>query len=54
MNITQSSAIVLGGIGGIGKEISLQLIDRGLKVHHFSLFNIYLLCKPIYFTRDLP
>ncbi|KAJ6633497.1 Alcohol dehydrogenase 1 [Pseudolycoriella hygida] len=26
-----TSAIVLGGIGGIGKEICLQLIDRGLK-----------------------
>jgi len=31
MNFTNTKAIVLGGIGGIGKEICLQMISRGLK-----------------------
>lgn len=30
-----TSAIVLGGVGGIGKEICLQLIKSGLKVKIF-------------------
>lgn len=30
--MTFTSAIVLGGAGGIGKEICLQLIGRGLTV----------------------
>jgi len=31
MNFSNTSAIVLGGIGGIGKEISLQLIRHGVQ-----------------------
>jgi len=30
MNFTNTTAIVLGGIGGIGKEVCLQMIRRGL------------------------
>lgn len=36
MNVTNASAIVLGGLGGIGKEISLKLIQRGVKVFQLS------------------
>jgi len=31
MNFANTSAVVLGGIGGIGREISVQLMKRGVK-----------------------
>jgi len=42
MNFTNTTAIVLGGMGDIGKEICLQLIRRGVKVKliDFALNNL--------------
>lgn len=44
MSFANSSAIVLGGVGGIGKEISLQLIRHGLKVSwQVDILKLYFL-----------